>query len=202
MAARCVRAGLWRPLGDRNQPVRIGGPRRIRASASHGVGAAVVGLEGWAIRGAVGSVLRAAPMRLHAGSQLDDRCAGELLDEVHDRGRACRGILPSDVGYSSSSGCRVHGCFHARPLCYVDPIDSTPFYGLAFGGRAFRRATMTGRYGNEAGMASDHSRACWHRRWQSLKEAMRTRVNQSIGGRRLSLVPDGSCPPGLDHSTR
>ena len=185
MAARCVRAGLWRPLGDRNQPVRIGGPRRIRASASHGVGAAVVGLEGWAIRGAVGSVLRAAPMRLHAGSQLDDRRTGELLDEVHDRGRACRGILSSDVGYSSSSsGCRVLGCFHARPLCYVDLIDSTPFYGLSFGGRAFRGATVTGRYGNEAGMASDHYGACWHRRWRSLKKAMRTLINQSIGGRR------------------
>ena len=98
MAAMCVRAALWRPFGHRNQPVRIGGPRRIRASASHDVGAAVVGLEGWAIRGTVGSVLRAAPMRLHAGSQLDDRCTGELLDEVHDRGLACRGILSSDVG--------------------------------------------------------------------------------------------------------
>ena len=185
MAARCVRAALLRPFCHRNEPVRIGGLRRIRASGSQDVGAAEIGMEGWATRGTVGSVLRAAPMRLHAGSQLDGQCAGELLDEVHDPGRACRGILSSDVGYSSSSsGCRVHGCFHARPLCYVDRFKPTPFHRFAFGGRAFCGATLTGRYGNEAGMASDHSRACWQRRWRSLKEAMHTRVNQSIGGRR------------------
>lgn len=181
-----VRAALWRPFCHRNQPVRIGGPRRIRASASQDVGAGAIGQEGWAIRGTVGRVLRAATTRLHAGSQLDDRCAWELLDEVHDPGRACRGILSSDVRYSSSSssGCRVHGCFHARPLCYVDRFKPTPFHRFAFGGRAFRGATLTGGYGNQAGMASDHSGACWHRRWRSLKEAMRTRVNQSISGRR------------------
>ena len=88
MAARCVRAALWRPFCHRNQPVRIGRPRRIRDSASHDAGAGAIGQEGWAIRGTVGSVMREAPMRRQAGSQLDGQCAGELLDRVHDPGRA------------------------------------------------------------------------------------------------------------------
>ena len=66
---------------------------------------------------------------------------------------------------------------------YVDLIDSTPFYGLAFGGRAFRGATVTGRYGNEAGMASDHYGACWHRRWRSIgRRCVPSSTSQSVAG--------------------
>ena len=94
---------------------------------------------------------------------------------------SCRAMSGNPAGMAARAVSMVAS---ARPLFYVDLIDSTPFYGLAFGGRAFRGATVTGRYGNEAGMASDHYGACWHRRWRSLEKAMRTLINQSIGGRR------------------
>ena len=94
---------------------------------------------------------------------------------------SCRAMSGNPAGMAARAVSMVAS---ARPLFYVDLIDSIPFYGLAFGGRAFRGATVTGRYGNEAGMASDHYGACWHRRWRSLEKAMRTLINQSIGGRR------------------
>ena len=94
---------------------------------------------------------------------------------------ACRAMsgTPAAASGAASTVASARGRFF-----YVDLIDSIPFYGLAFGGRAFRGPTVTGRYGNEAGMASDQYGACWHRRWRSLEKAMRTLINQSIGGRR------------------